>query len=350
MADTTGIEWCDSTFNPWIGCAKVSPGCDNCYAEVSTPSRTMGIVWGATAERHKTSAGNWAQPIKWNRDAEEFKAKHGRRRRVFCASLSDVFDNAVPDQWRVELFALIRMTPDIDWLLLTKRIGNVGKMIPVDFDSEIYSNVWLGISVVNQEEADRDIPKLLSIDVALRWLSMEPLLGPVDIFRWLYPTGVTCMDVCPDAHYVARSEIETVKGSQNEVCPICPNCGLVAQWTGYDLGIDWVIVGGESGHAARPMHPNWVRSLRDQCQEASVPFLFKQWGEWAPHEARAGGDEGADLRSGRVRYLIGDGREFDGHFRKGDAAVAKVGKKIAGRMLDGKQWTEYPDLAKYYIF
>lgn len=228
MAETTGISWCDATFNPWIGCQKISPGCDHCYAEVSTPSRTMKIIWGANEARKRTSVSNWTLPLRWNSQHGEFFAQHGRRRRVFCASLADVFDNQADPQWRNDLWALVRATPNLDWLILTKRIGNVIAMLPADW-SEGYSNVWLGISVVNQNEADRDIPKLLVTPAQVRWLSMEPLLGAV-----------------------AFNELSTQ--------------------------IDWVVVGGESGSHARPMQAEWVEALRKQCEVVGVPFFFKQWG------------------------------------------------------------------------
>jgi len=232
MAESTGISWTDSTFNPWMGCAKISPGCDNCYAEVSTPSRTLSIVWGPNEARRRTSSSNWLLPRKWNLGHAEFFAQYGRKRRVFCASLADVFDNKIDPTWRHELWALIRETPNLDWLILTKRIGNVAAMVPYDWPTG-FPNVWLGISVVNQDEADRDIPKLFSIPAALRWLSMEPLLGPVDIVR-----ASSCCE----------------------------------------QKIDWVVVGGESGPHARPMQSQWVDDLRHQCLSQDVAFFFKQWG------------------------------------------------------------------------
>lgn len=129
MSETTNIEWCDSTFNPWIGCTRVSPACDDCYAARSTPARTLGITWGPKEARRRTSPMSWSQPKKWERQHEAFFAVHGRRRRVFCASLADVFDNEVDLAWRVDLFQLIADTPNLDWLLLTKRIGNAARMI-----------------------------------------------------------------------------------------------------------------------------------------------------------------------------------------------------------------------------
>ena len=203
---------------------------------------------------------------------------------MFCASLADVFDNAVDPTWREDLFSLIEATPNLDWLLLTKRIGNVWNMLPVPFDFDrLYPNVWIGATIVNQAEADRDIPKLLEVPARVRFLSMEPLLGPVDL-------------------------------------------GAACRRAGLHLGeaLDWVIVGGESGPGARPMHPAWATSLRDQCQNAGVPFL-SQWGEWAAR--------------GRSRrgYLAGM------HWRRGKAGLAQM---LLCRLLwisiPGSSWPSAP--------
>lgn len=344
MSANTKIEWATHTFNPWEGCTKVGPGCDHCYAENRNARFAGGtsVNWGAGSPRRRTSKSNWQKPITWNSNHEAFFKEHGHRQRVFCASLADIFDNKADPAWREELWVLIRETPHLDWLLLTKRVGNVPAMLPTDWGTG-YPNVWLGISVINQEEADRDIEKLLAVPTAKRFLSMEPLLGHVDISRYLDPTGVHCIDVCPDARYVKDGEIETYKDG-NETVPLCPHCGESATWTGYDDGIDWVIVGGESGPNARPMHPDWACSLRDQCEAASVPFMFKQWGE---HDLSYDRDrDDPDYRicdkmaklPGRWINLAG-GHGFNGervHYAK------RVGKKAAGRLLDGRTWDGYP--------
>ena len=230
MAETTEISWAHSTFNPWIGCTRVSPGCDHCYAATLMDERYGRVKWGAGETRQRTKT--WDQPRRWNKLA----AASGKPWRVFCASLADVFDNEVPDQWRTDLWALIADTPHLAWMLLTKRIGNVTYPMP--------SNVWLGITVVNQAEFDRDVPKLLEVDAPVHWLSCEPLLGPID------------MHFLPVSHAY-----------------------YTADGTPY---VDWVIVGGESGAGARPVDPAWVRSIRDQCQTAGIPFHFKQWGGARP--------------------------------------------------------------------
>lgn len=314
MSETTKIEWCDSTFSPWIGCTKVSPACDHCYAERSGPARTMSIAWGAKAQRHRTTPGNWALPLRWNAQADAFEAEHGRRRRVFCASLADVFDNEVPVEWRADLWRLIRETPRLDWLLLTKRIGNAMGML---YDAEEpLQNVWLGATVCNQAEADRDIPKLLATPAPVRFLSMEALLGPVDL----------------RVHFAGHCPVHDFAGG---FCIQRDHPGV--------QHLHWVIAGGESGPHARPMHPDWVRSLRDQCAAAGVPFLFKQWGEWAPptraEDLRFLGDL---MRSGKAVHVYGDGREPDGCFRRGDDHLLRVGKRAAGRLLDGAEHNGYP--------
>ena len=178
MAENSKIEWTHHTFNPWIGCQKVGPGCDHCYAEAwdARGLQRQETRWGAHAGRTRTSPANWRKPLAWDRAA----AAAGERHRVFCASLADVFDNhaSILPKWRDDLWALIRATPHLDWMLLTKRPGNIAKMLPEDWGRG-YANVWLGCTVVNQEEADRDVVKLFEVPAAVRFLSMEPLLGPV---------------------------------------------------------------------------------------------------------------------------------------------------------------------------
>ncbi|MGO4151446.1 phage Gp37/Gp68 family protein [Cupriavidus sp. YAF13] len=334
MSENTKIEWTDATFNPWIGCAKVSPACDHCYAEVSTPARALGVTWGAKEDRHRTSAANWKLPLRWNAQHDEFFAAHGRRRRVFCASLADVFDNAVSAQWRFDLLRLIIETPNLDWLLLTKRIGNAAEMLEQamraltvgreGWRDNYLPNVWIGATVCNQEEADRDIPKLLAVPARVRFLSMEPLLGPVDLTAVQYTTSPGYFGDALRWHHQPHC-------SRNERYP----------------GVDWVIVGGESGPGARPMHPDWARSLRDQCTAAGVPFLFKQWGEHAMNYDRDRDDPDwrrcaeMDRKTGRWINLAG-GHGFHGervHYAE------RIGKKAAGRLLDGVQHDGYPGSA-----
>jgi protein gp37 len=323
MAGNSKIEWTHHTFNPWWGCTKVSPGCDHCYAERDARRFVPGkVLWGVDADRREFGDKHWNMPLRWNAQA----ARSGERALVFCASMADAFDKHAPDGARSRLWNLIKATPHLTWQILTKRIGNAySGMLPMDFNQKNYPNVWLGISVVNQEEADRDIPKLLGINAAVHWLSMEPLLGDTDISQWLFPFKPCRNCPCPNPEVDRSGYADCCK--EPELMP--PQ-------------IDWVVTGGESGPNARPMHPDWPRRLRDQCAAAGVPFLFKQWGEWAPHQAVPGGDESGDLRRGHVRYIQGTPREPDGRFIRGDAAVARIGKKAAGRLLDGVQHDGYP--------
>jgi protein gp37 len=307
MSKNSKIEWCDHTFNPWIGCTKISPACDNCYAEAMMDKRVHVVQWGAGNPRKRTSISNWKEPIKWNAEAQ----KLGKRYRVFCASLADIFDNEVPTSWRTDLFDLIELTPSLDWLLLTKRIGNASEMIARAKHNNWLrenKNVWLGVTICNQEEADRDIPKLLDIPAMVRFLSIEPLLGKID----LYPSA---FNQCVNAHNLI-SDPET---GAYECCSRCEYTGV-----SNDIAIDWVIVGGESGQNARPMHPDWVRSLRDQCKDSGTPFLFKQWGEWAPYD-----------RGMTDSTVLATPCSLD-------MPPQKFGKKLSGRMLDGIEHTEYP--------
>lgn len=325
MAENSAIEWCDSTFNPWIGCTKVSPACDNCYAETLNKRWSGGANWGPKAPRQKTSIENWKKPLQWNRKAE----KLGIRRRVFCASLADVFDNhkTILPEWRAELWALIHVTPHLDWLLLTKRPQNIKKMMG-GWD-RFPDNVWIGTTIENQEEADRRIPLLLEVKAKIRFLSMEPLLGPVDLFK----DGLACMS-----------------------CPRCADCGpdyetgvvecKACEGTGKsnESAIDWIIAGGESGVSARPLHPDWVRSLRNQCAVANVAFFFKQWGEWAPASqvAARGTVTHAMTDEGKISEFIRETMIKTDPWTTRWEGLRKTGKKGAGRLLDGREWNEFP--------
>ncbi|NML67628.1 phage Gp37/Gp68 family protein [Hymenobacter sp. RP-2-7] len=340
--ENTKIEWATHTFNCWEGCAKVSPGCKNCYANTqhqlhhSSLKSQQGTCWGVNAPRLGKSEENWKKPLKWNQQAQAV----GVRARVFCASMADVFEPQshlsaayagqtaeVPcgngrtrtvrfvnlQTERLRLLRLILATPHLDWLLLTKRPEYIRPILqglitslalvnglngqPLDewpaADRDLArwlmtwlqgtppANVWLGTSVENQEQADTRIVALAGVPATVRFLSCEPLLEAVDLTRWAN---------------IFR--------------------------------IDWVIVGGESGPGARAVHPLWVESLRDQCQKAGVAFFFKQWGEYE-HFCMTLATE-----------PTGEPTKFfvfpDGY------AMRRVGKHAAGRLLDGRTWDELP--------
>lgn len=332
MGENSKIEWCDHTFNPWIGCTKVSAACDHCYAEPMATNR-LGVAWGPGAPRRRTAASTWKQPLAWDRKA----AKEGRRARVFCASLADVFDAEVDEAWRDDLFALIDQTPNLDWLLLTKRPAVARKVMP----ERPRPNVWLGVTVEDQKMADLRIPLLLETPAAVRFLSMEPLLGPVDMKRWLpgkraafRPGGEPFlaphwyMTRCEYCGWVGSSEL---CGSDLDDDILCGGCHQSI--CGYELpSIDWVITGGESGPGARPSHPDWFRSIRDQCEAADVPFFFKQWGEFQPFAGHPIEHESSIMGTARSA-TFSDGQ-----------VMIRVGKKPAGRVLDGVEHNGVPQI------
>lgn len=296
MSDKSGIEWTDATWNPTVGCTKVSPGCDHCYAETlvnrfagtsaAFPARFDTVT--VRSERFLT------QPLRWKRP-----------RRIFVNSLSDLFHRDIPDEFIADVFAVMAATPQHTYQLLTKRHGRIRSLLR---SGEFYAlvedaaverlglpgvqwplpNLWVGVSAEDQHWADVRIPTLLDTPAAVRFLSCEPLLGPIDL-----PSGP----------------------------------------------LDWVIVGGESGPNARPMHRTWVRNLREQCVRAGVPFLFKQWGAWAPTSRSGIGV----LPNPQEQYgeIVADKRYPS--FRR---VYRNVGKKSSGRLLDGRTWDQYPTNGK----
>jgi protein gp37 len=223
MAETTKIEWCDHTFNPWWGCTQVSPLCDHCYAMTIDVRWFRGSHWGSGSPRRYFGEPYWQEPLKWNRAAQA----DGRRHRVFCASMADVFDNEVGQSHRERLWETIRQTTELDWLILTKRIGNASKLLPRDWESG-YPNVWLIVSV-DQSALARDLPKLLTIPALIHGASVEPQLGPVRLGDFIRQ-------------------------------------------------LQWVIVGGESGAGARPFDVEWARALVQECMDAGTPIFVQKLG------------------------------------------------------------------------
>ncbi|HKR88737.1 MAG TPA: phage Gp37/Gp68 family protein [Phenylobacterium sp.] len=268
MVKNSRIEWTTHTFNPWWGCVKLSPACKHCYAEAWS-KRVGQDIWGVNADRRFFGEKHWAEPLKWNRDA----IAAGERPRVFCASMADVFeDRSDLDPARAKLWKLIEQTPSLDWLLLTKRPDRVTVTTP--WGQAWPHNVWLGTTVEDQEWAEKRLPALEAIPARVRFISAEPLLGPLDL----------------------------------------------SPWSG---AIDWVITGGESGPKARPSSPSWFRDLMNQCMAAEIPFHFKQWGDWAP-------GQGINLAKARSACAA------DG------TTMLRLGKKAAGRLLDGTTWDGLP--------
>lgn len=301
MGKETEISWADATFNPWWGCIEVSPGCANCYAH-TLASRWGFDVWGPAANtpRREMSEQYWRQPLAWNDAA----AAAGKRVRVFCGSMCDVFEaHPQADALRPALWRLIARTPHLDWMLLTKRPENILAMSP--WTEPWPHNVWIGTSVEDQRRADERIPILLQVPARVRWLSCEPLLGPVDLWEPRYKL---------------------------------PKLGKGSAFNWGD-GVHWVIAGGESGAKARPMHPDWARSLRDHCVAAGVAYHFKQWGEYVPYEMQPGcmwqSQHGVLVEQDEVIRKI--------QFHHNKLGFARVGKKAAGRLLDDRTWDEVPE-------
>lgn len=331
MADHTKIEWTDATWNPITGCSVISAGCKHCYAMklAGTRMKHEASRSGLTID---TAAGPvWTGEVRFNAKWLDQPLRWRRPRRIFVCAHGDLFHENVPDAWIDRVFAVMALAPQHTFQVLTKRpermhsylqdSGHRTVLIGIDaasisgLDRDLpdgsqrwplpMPNVWLGVSVENQDAANERIPLLLQTPAAVRWISAEPLLGPIDL-RWLItdPTGNT------RTHHGKRQ--------------------MELRSTGL---LHWVIAGGESGGNARPMHPNWPMSLRDQCANAGVPFLFKQWGHWRPQERL---EEGGVL----VHGITGVTEKACG--LRGPVMIS-VGKKVAGRLLDGELHDGYPD-------
>jgi protein gp37 len=357
VGQQTGIEWTDATWNPVVGCRKVSEGCRHCYA------KTLHDL------RHAASKAGKRVPLQYARPFEDVQVMpdrledphHWRKpRRVFVNSVSDLFHEDVPDDFLARVFGVMRSEPRHTFQVLTKRparmldfltrcrlcehdwithdgtnptaFGGTGVIVG-DPGTWPLPNVWLGVSVEDQQRADERIPHLLRTPAAVRFLSCEPLLGPVDLGQGIEPVHADdCLNCGWDGErFIDKEKYEfTSRGDL-----ICPECGYASGMTSAkasdeSAGIDWVIAGGESGTGARPMHPDWVRSLRDQCQAAGVAFFFKQWGEFIPADWDRGGPTGS------FPVSLSDFQEVNGY------RCVRVGKKAAGRQLDGREWSEFP--------
>lgn len=330
MSGDTNIEWTDHTFNPWWGCFRLedSPACDNCYARRIARRFYPGEVeWRRLGNRHVTASETyWEKPSKWNRQA----ARDDEVRRVFCLSMGDFFEDH-PYLWeaRARTYDLMRETPNLQWLILTKRPENWEEIAPPG--CALPDNVGVGVTVENQEMAEKRIPKLLEIPTSLRFVSCEPLLGNVSLERYLVDTCDQC-----------GAEKRDWQDRMDTMCPFS-SCGPMGSCDGrLSPSVDWVIAGGESGPDARPSHPAWFRSLRDQCQAADVPFFFKQWGAWMPAE----GDPAEWAEN--ERPLLQDGTDCRGLESWADSdygcvKMKRMGKKAAGRKLDGETWNQFPE-------
>jgi len=339
MADTSKIEWTDATWNVVTGCEKVSPGCDNCYAETfaerwrGIPGHHFETGFDVTLRPERLTI-----PLKWRKP-----------KRVFVNSMSDLFHKDIPDEYIARVWAVMALTPQHTYQILTKRHGRMRSLLndpgfeklvdralltmPEASDPKLtrrswplpkpgwpLPNVWLGVSVEDQKRADLRVPALLDTAAAVRFLSCEPLLGPIDL------GGALRADV-----YRCRCGAWERDGATH---PLCADCGTPWTYKPSSSRIGWVIAGGESGHGARPMSPDWARSLRDQCAAADVPYLFKQWGEYQPTDWKVIGRP-ADKRN----VLVGGPIDDLGHRWE----MRRVGKGKAGRELDGRTWDQFPE-------
>ncbi|MBX9860668.1 MAG: phage Gp37/Gp68 family protein [Sphingomonas sp.] len=291
MAENTAISWAHDTFNPWEGCTRISAACDHCYAAARAERFGHGELWAGKLRR--TSADNWKLPLRWNREAAHWNGP----RRVFCASIADVFDNQAPQAWRDDLWALIEATPLLTWMLLTKRPQNIARMVPPAWLINPPENVWYGATIENRATLAQRAHHLADVPAALRFWSCEPLLEDLgDVREWL--------------------ERRRVFGIG---------------------GVHLIIGGGESGPKARPPHPDWFRSLLGQCAEMDAVFHLKQWGEWGFGSAPARCVEDGPGTFLQAVSITIDGKSYDGDrlHQFGDGTVmVRVGKKSAGRLLD----------------
>jgi len=338
MSDGSKIEWTDASWPLTVGCDHVSPGCDNCYAAMLTSGRLKHLPEYAGLAEH----GKFNGTVRCLPERLDWPSKWRKPKRIFVCSMSDLFHELVPSEFIARVFAAMANYPQHTFQVLTKRHGrmkallneNAFKLAVMRQASSAHPmwmspmwplpNVWLGVSAEDQHWAEIRVHALLQTPAAERWVSAEPLLGPIDLRNLKARNGALIDALCGD-----------VKSTDGTIYAACPG------------SVTWVVAGGESGRGARPMHPDWARSLRDQCQDARVPFLFKQHGNWI-------GGWRADYDQGEGFHPVSDpGNRLGAWHWPGDnhpaahqwpdgTAAMRVGKKAAGRELDGRTWDEYP--------
>jgi protein gp37 len=372
MADTTSIEWTDATWNPITGCSVHSPGCTHCYAMKLAGTR-MKHHWSRKGLTVDTKAGPvWSGEVRFNEEWLDQPLRWKRPRMIFVCAHADLFHEKVPDEWIDRIFAVMALCPQHKFQVLTKRADRmrnyflsqakvreqeIGQAI-IDIANDRWlkdplagfglplPNIWLGVSVEDQQRADERIPDLLATPAAVRWLSCEPLLGPVNLNEVPAEAGGNARPLFgPLSGYCARHHPKR-------------DCGCPQQ----QAKLDWVVAGGESGADARPMHPDWARSLRDQCAAAGVPFLFKQWGEWLPIfekpwdaiAAKRWPDPAVQSPFRHVVWSDDGWEQMNGcwndsddwyvapDYQQPEQELAQVGKKAAGRLLDGVEHNGFP--------
>lgn len=365
MADGSAIEWTDATWNPVTGCSVISPGCTNCYAMRLAGGRLKNHHSRRGLTRDSKAGPVWTGEVRLNEGFLDLPLRWTRPRMIFVCAHGDLFHESVPDAWIDRVFAIMALAPRHTFQVLTKRAERMrGYMANVEREALWMDavaaalaaspslaaqhhailgrrepwlplpNVWLGVSAENQKHADERLPHLLSTPAAKRFLSAEPLLGPTTLSpkdkivgmlsRWYGPNGF---------------DPEASQPFNDRATWLFPK-------------IDWVIAGGESGPAARPMHPDWVRHLRDQCTAAKVPFFFKQWGEFHPshqHDDRETGCEATPLAlrvDGTTVHAPAEAFALIGSKEPGWVGMCRLGKKIAGRLLDGREHNDMPEVIR----
>ncbi len=382
MADRTSIEWTDATWNPIVGCSVVSPGCTNCYAMRLAGTRLKHLPSRAGLTRDTKAGPVWTGETRFDEKALTQPLRWRSPRRIFVNSMSDLFHESVADEWIDKIFAVMALCPQHTFQLLTKRPARmrsylranpgirirsemprlVGPIQVIEMDWPL-PNVWLGVTTEDQPRADERIPILLDTPAAVRFVSIEPMLGAMNIGEWM-PGCHECTEACGwrSASAPPREKCHhcgMTSQTFGEFCPlcghqdfgaVCPVCEADAVQHHPDTPcLDWVICGGESGPGARPMHPDWARSLRDQCAAGGVPFLFKQWGEWAPGECASGAqtrsERGAWYFNGRWDQRTITPREGGEMHIDDEPDVWRVGKRAAGRLLDGIEHNAYPEVS-----
>jgi protein gp37 len=367
MADTT-IEWTEKSWNPLRGCSILSKGCTNCFAmKIAHRFSKPGLPFHGLTTMTKGGAV-WTGKIALAPDKLEEPLNWRKPRRIFVNSMSDLFHESVDDEYIAAVFCIMAIAHRHTFQVLTKRASRMRQWFEtahkkgvaqflrhslvrvsgtdLSHRAEISQGFWplrnvhLGVSAEDQAAADERIPHLQKTPAAVRWVSAEPLLGPIDLTKIPFLDG----DKRHRQNVLTGEALMYGSGVNGHPDIIVRTGSILSR-------VNWVVSGGESGHGARPMHPIWLRSLRDQCVNSGTPFFFKQWGDWIPGHHYTEELRGIDGALGESRYESADLFEFNGkpqwifnqHYLDwGDHTMFRCGKQLAGRLLDGREWNEYP--------